>query len=238
MPWQLLAGVADEEVRQLKSVARRRRFARGEVVFHQGDPGDSLHLVQSGRLVVSVAAPRGNTTSLAVLGAGDSFGEMALVEEHPIRSATVTALEAAETWSVYRTDFHRLRAQHPAVNELLMQLLAARVRVMNERLVEALYLDADTRIRLRVAELAEIYADPRRSETLIPLTQEQIAELAGTSRATVNRVLHEDAARGLVELGRGRITVHGDADEPEAARRRSAGNISTGGEGERRTLRS
>ena len=124
-----------------------------------------------------------------------------------MRSATVAALEAAETWAVYMTDFHRLRARHPALNEILMQLLAARVRVMNERLVEALYLDADARIRSRLRDLAKIYAHAGGSETLIPLTQEQLAELAGTSRATVNRVLREDVSRGLVLLGRGRITV-------------------------------
>ena len=97
MSWRLLAGVPDDEVQRLKSVARRRRFARTEVVFHDGDPADSMHLVQSGRFVVSVAAPRGNTTALAVVGAGDVFGEMALFGVDPVRSATVAALEAAET---------------------------------------------------------------------------------------------------------------------------------------------
>jgi CRP/FNR family transcriptional regulator, cyclic AMP receptor protein len=219
MPWQLLAGVAEEEVRQLKAVARRRRFARGEVVFHQGDPGDSLHLIEAGRFLVSVAAPRGNATALAVCGPGDSFGEMALVEEQPLRSATVTALEAGETWSVYRTDFHRLRVQHLAVNELLIRLLADRIRTMNDRLVEALFLNADTRVRLRVAELAAIYADASGPRAVIPLTQEQIAELAGTSRATVNRVLREEAVRGAVDLGRGRITIQTTADDAAVARR-------------------
>jgi CRP-like cAMP-binding protein len=213
MPWRLLAGVAEEEVRQLKSAARRRRFARTEVVFHQGDPADSMHLIESGRFVLSVAAPRGNTTALAVLGVGDAFGEMALVEEHHVRSATVSALEDAETWALYRADFHRLRAEHPAVNEILMQLLAARVRVMNQRLVEALYLEADARIRSRLADLAKIYAHAGETETRIPLTQEQLAELAGTSRATVNRVLREDVSRGLVLLGRGRIIVCRGVDE-------------------------
>jgi CRP-like cAMP-binding protein len=207
MPWELLHGVTDEEARRLVSVGRRRRFARGEVVFHQGDPADSLHLIQTGRFLISVTAPRGNTAALAVRGPNQAFGEMALVAGDATRSATVAALERAETLAVYRTDFHALRAQHPPMNELLIRLLADRVRVMNDRLVEALYTDAETRVRRRLADLEQLYATPGATEAVIPLTQEQLAELAGTSRATANRVLRAVAARGQIRLRRGAIVV-------------------------------
>jgi CRP-like cAMP-binding protein len=207
MPWELLHGVTDEEVRRLVSVGRRRRFARGEVVFHQGDPADSLHLIRSGRFLVSVTAPRGNTAALAVRGPNQAFGEMALVAGDATRSATVTALERAETLAVYRTDFHAVRAHHPPINELLLRLLADRVRSMNDRLVEALYTDAETRVRRRLADLESIFVASGETEAVIPLTQEQLAELAGTSRATANRVLRAEAASGRVRLRRGAIVV-------------------------------
>lgn len=207
MPWELLHGATEDEVRRLVSVGRRRRFARGEVVFHQGDPADSLHLVQSGRFLISVTAPRGNTAALAVRGPNQAFGEMALVSDDATRSATVSALERAETLAVYRTDFHTLRAQHPVMNELLIRLLAGRVRTMNDRLVEALYTDVDTRVRRRLADLEKIYTASGAMEAMIPFTQEQVAELAGTSRATANRVLRAEAARGRVRLRRGSIVV-------------------------------
>ena len=207
MPWRLLGSASDADLRRLIAAARRRRFRQGEVVFHEGDPADSLHLIEAGRFLISVIAPRGNTTALAVHGPGDTFGEMALVSDDTVRSATVAALEASETWAVYRTDFHQLRTSDPAIDDVLVRLLADRVRIMNDRLVEALYHDADTRVRRRLRDLAVVYGHGGESETVIPLTQERLAELAGTSRATVNRVLRHDAARGDLRLRRGRIVI-------------------------------
>src|SRR5438067_658734 len=94
--WRLLEGVPAEEVRRLLSVARRRRFSRGEVVFHRDDPADSLHLVQKGRFAIRIMTPRGEAATIGVRGPGESFGEMALVAEGSQRSATVAALEEAE----------------------------------------------------------------------------------------------------------------------------------------------
>jgi CRP-like cAMP-binding protein len=139
---------------------------------------------------------------LSLQGPGDVFGELALLGEEGTRSATVAALESAETLSVIRGEFSQLAARYPTVNHVLVTLLAAQLRRSNERLVEAHYVDADTRVRRRLRELAELYADGT-----IPLTQEDIAEIAGTSRATVNRVLREEEKKGSIELARGRTIV-------------------------------
>src|SRR5262245_33604145 len=113
--WALLEGVPEEDVRALLSIARRRKFGRGEVVFHEGDPADTLHLVDKGRFGVRTQTALGDTAILSVLGPGDMFGELALLDvgEPQPRSATVSALEAAETRSVHRMDFERLRREHP-----------------------------------------------------------------------------------------------------------------------------
>ena len=203
MKWQLLEGVPDENVQRLLKVARRRSFRRGEVVFHRGDPADSLHLVAKGRFAIRVMTPVGDQATIAVRGPGESFGEMALVGEEASRSATVEALEAAETFCVYETEFARLRGEHPAVNEFLISLLAAEVSSMNERLLEALYLSPEYERR----ELAQIYQRGADEVVEIPLTQEEVAGLAGTSRATVNAVLGDAQSRGLLELRRGRVTI-------------------------------
>src|SRR5262252_8579239 len=115
MEWSLLDGLPAEDVRQLLQVARRRRFARNEVVFHRDDPGDSLHLIVKGRFAIRIMTPVGDTVTIAVRRPGESFGEMALVGSGARRSATVTALEPAETLAVYKDDFERLRRQHPSV---------------------------------------------------------------------------------------------------------------------------
>ena len=206
MKWQLLAEVPEDALRALLTIARRRTFARNEVVFHDGDPADSLHLISKGRFSVRIATPLGDTVTLSVRGPGDAFGELALLGRERVRSATVSALEPAETHSVYRDDFERFRREHPPVNDVLIGILADRLRRLSEQVVEAFYVPADRRVIRRVCELAEMYAHGD-AETVVPLTQEEIAELAGTSRATVNRVLREAERKGAVELRRGRTAV-------------------------------
>lgn len=206
MDWRLLEGVPAEEVRLLLSVARRRSFGRNEVVFHRHDPADSLHLVVKGRFAVRVISPLGDTVTIAVRGPGDSFGEMAVVVDGANRAATVAALEDAETFSVFHADFERLRVQYPAINQALIAFLAGEVRILNERLMEAFYVPAERRVLRRLADLADLYAGAS-TEAEIPLTQEAIAELAGTARATVNRVLRDEEERGTVELHRSRVLV-------------------------------
>src|ERR1044071_8577291 len=105
MEWRLLEGVPPDQVRQLLQIARRRRFSRNEVVFHRDDPGDSLHLINTGRFSIRVMTPLGQVATIARRGAGESFGEMALLDDTARRSATVAALEESETFCVTRADF-------------------------------------------------------------------------------------------------------------------------------------
>jgi CRP/FNR family cyclic AMP-dependent transcriptional regulator len=205
--WRLLEGVPDEEVHRLLSVARRRRFGRGEVVFHRDDPADSLHLIVSGRFAVRVMTPLGEQATIAVRGPGESFGEIALVGQKARRSATVEALEPAETFCVYESEFDRLRDTYPGVSELVITFLTNEVRTLNERLLEALYLPAERRVFRRLHELSRLYGAGADGQVEIPLTQEELAGLAGTSRATVNAVLRDAQTRGIVRLGRGRTRV-------------------------------
>lgn len=212
MRWALLEGVQEEEVRRLLSVARRRKFARGEIVFHEHDPADTLHLVIKGHFVVRSQTPVGDRAILAVLGPGEMFGELSLLGgEDPRRTATVAALEAGETYSVHRIDFEGLRARHPETAEVLIAILAGQVTRLSRHLLEALYVPADKRVLRRLGEVAALYDDGT-----VPLTQEDLASLAGTSRATVNRVLRDEERRGTIELARGRTRV---LDAAELARR-------------------
>jgi CRP-like cAMP-binding protein len=211
----LLEGVPVEHVRELLQVARRRRFSRNEVVFHRDDPGDSVHLVQSGHFAIRVATPLGDMTTVAIRGPGESFGEMALVAEQARRAATVAALEDAETMSVYKVDFDHVRARHPGVDLILMRFLTNEVRMLNDRLLEALYVPVEKRVRRRLVELANLYGG---AQPTIRLTQETISELAGATRPTVNQVLRDEEKRGTIELSRGRIAVVDAADLERRAR--------------------
>ena len=205
MRWPLLGELPPEELRRVLGVARRRTFARGEVVFHEGDPGDALHLIAKGRFAVRVTTRLGERATLAIRGPGEAFGELALINNAP-RSATVAALEPGETFSIRQAEFDELRREHPGVNRILVSLLANSVRRMDELIVEALYAGAEKRVLRRLRDLAALYREDSQSIT-IPLTQDDLAGLAGTSRATVNRVLREEEQRGTVSLGRGKTTI-------------------------------
>lgn len=206
MEWPLLADLPEEDVRALLTAARRRTFAKGEVVFHRDDPADSLHLIVRGRFAARVTTPLGDSILFDVLGPGQSFGELALLLTEARRSATVEALEEGETRSVYRDDFARLQRTHPGVKDVLLRLLAEQLRRSTDRLVEAHYVDAETRVRRRLVDLCDTYGAAE-SGVVVPLTQEDLAAMAGTARATVNRVLREEERRGSVALARGRVTI-------------------------------
>ena len=220
----LLAGTPPEEVRELLSHGRRRSFSAGEVVFHAGDPADCVHFVRAGRFAVRITTEFGDVATLNVVGPGDAFGELALLTPDAHRSATVAALERGETLSVHEIDFRRLRAARPQTDALLTQLLAARVRRLSEQLVDALYLPAETRVRRRLLDVARAYAGDggdgggAPDGARVPLTQEELASLAGTSRATVNKVLREEQEQGALELGRGSTTVRDAAALERRAR--------------------
>ena len=187
-------------------MARRRAFDRGEVVFHRGDPADALHLIVKGRFAARITTQLGATVTVAIHSPGEAFGELALVETGASRSTTVAAVEAGETLAISRDDFDGLRREYPEVNEVLVRLLAARVRHATGSLLEALFVPAETRVLRRLLELAELYGHSS-GGTSIPLTQEDIAALAATSRATANRVLRAEQERGTVRLGRGKTVV-------------------------------
>ena len=212
----VLSSLRQEEQRALFAAARRRRFAAGEVVFHAGDPADTAHLILRGRVAVRVVGPRGDELTFAVLGPGELVGEMALLGPAPVpRSATASAVGPAETLAIRVDQFEALRRMHPGIDDLLLQLFAERVRLLNARLFDALYASAELRVLRSLSDLAALFGDDA-DTAVVPLTQEQIAALAGTSRAGVNRVLRELQAAGTVALARSRVWI---LDRSELARR-------------------
>jgi CRP/FNR family transcriptional regulator, cyclic AMP receptor protein len=199
--FDLLQGLDTDDRRTLLAACQPRRFGRREVVFHVGDPGDHLHLVVSGRFAVRVPTADGNMVTLGLVGPGGTFGELVLLDAGRRRSATVVALEPGGTLALGSAQFGMLRRQHPQLDRVLNELLAASVRRLTDLGAEALYLPVDRRLARRLVTLADQY------DGAIPLTQEDLADLAGTTRATANGVLRRFAGRGMLRLARGRIVV-------------------------------
>lgn len=206
MEWPLLRSLTDTDREELLALGRRRRFARNEVVCHEGDPADSLHLVVSGHLSIRISLASGDTATINVLGPGSSFGELALLRADGTRTATVTALEAAETVAVPASAFQQLCRRQPEVQRTLSVILAERVDELSRRLLEMSYVGLDRRVYRRLLELARSYDDGS-GPPVIPLTQSQLADLTGGTRPTINQVLQRLVEQRVLEVGRGRIVV-------------------------------
>jgi CRP/FNR family cyclic AMP-dependent transcriptional regulator len=220
MDWPLLAPLNDAERTALLGATRRRTFAKGEVLFHEGDPADALHLVEAGHLAVRVTTPDGERATINVLSPGDIVGELSLLEDQASghRSATVTALEATQTRALTGTAFQALCREHPGVRVVLGAALAERIRELSARLLEAMYVGLDRRVYRRLLDLATVYGTGNGDAVIVPLTQEQLADLVGGTRPSVNQVLQRLLAQDVIDLGRGRVVVR-----DVAALRRKAG---------------
>jgi CRP/FNR family cyclic AMP-dependent transcriptional regulator len=213
----LLANLPAEALGRLASAARRRTYRRGEVVFHQGDPGDALHLVRSGRVKVVLDAESGEEAVIAILAPDDCFGELSLIDGEP-RSATVVALEPVETVSIARDDFMQcLRANPPAMERLLVEL-AAMVRLANEGLADLVFLDLEGRLVKKLLDLAASHGRPVEGaiEIELPMTQEDLAAMIGATRASVNKLLGWYESLGAIQRRGRRIAIF----DPERLRRR------------------
>ncbi|MEJ3655142.1 Crp/Fnr family transcriptional regulator [Actinomycetes bacterium KLBMP 9759] len=202
----LLEGMDGLARQRLLAACRPRRFRSREIVFHEGDPGESVHIVMSGRVAVRVTTPLGHVVTLSVLGPGDSFGELALLDPDSLRTATVIAIEETHTLMITGTQLAELRRSHLHIDRFLDEMLGGYVRRLSQMVVEALYLPVEVRIARRLANLATVYATTG-GRAVIRLTQEDLASMAGTTRATTNKVLQELASRNVLRLGRGRIEV-------------------------------
>ena len=206
MDWPVLASLPLQERRGLVAGLRRRSYHRDEVIFHQGDPADTLHLIAAGHVSVRVTLRGGEFVVVAIFGPGEAFGEIALVGSPHARGATIMALEQCETLSLGREEFHRLRTSYPGVDRFLVELLSARVERLNNYLLEALYVPAERRVLRRLLHLCELYTGDDQG-IVIPVTQEMLASIAGTTRPTANQVLRRLVASHIVAISRSQIVV-------------------------------
>ena len=215
--WLVAESIFDElspdDRREVMRRAKRSSFKAREVIFREGDLGNTVHWIESGLVAVRSTSALGDTVTFVMLGPGDTFGEFALILPESARSASVVAVSATRTLALQRNDFEELRSTHPNADHILMVALARTVQHLSSRIIEAHFVAADKRVVRRVAELAEAFGD-----TSLPLTQDDLAALAGTTRQTVNKVLRECEEAGVVKLSRGTVTIIDGAQLAKRAR--------------------
>jgi CRP/FNR family cyclic AMP-dependent transcriptional regulator len=206
----LLAALTPEARASLLQRCRRRQYSRGAYLVYEGDPGDSLHLIVQGRVAVLIGGADGNPFTVALMGRGDFFGEQALLNRAAVRSATIQAVESTETLVVGRGEFEELRHQHPEVDRLLIGVLVAMVDRLTRQVAELTDVPGTVRIYRRLVALAELYGagDEQSGQRIeIPLTQDQLAGLAGVHLRLTSRVLGEARAAGLLDTSKRRLVV-------------------------------
>src|SRR5262245_15680392 len=142
----------------------RRTYSKGETLFHEGEAGNQLYMIERGRVAIRVSTALGDVVTLTVLGPGESFGEQALLDESATRTASAIAVEPLEVRTLQRQHFDELRRKHASIDRLLVDLLAAQVRRLTAQLLEALYLPVDRRMIRRLADLAALYGRAGGSE--------------------------------------------------------------------------
>ena len=215
-PGGFLGSLSPDEAERLLADARRRRFERGDIVFHEGDPGDTLHVATSGRFGIQTGTAEGDRVMLQIVGEGEVFGELSIFGTDPRRTATAVTLETGETRSVGAAAIRRLCAQAPDVATYFLGLLAERSVHHTTRLLEIVFVPAEIRVVRRIVELASAFPDG------ITLTQAQVGELAFTSRATVNKVLRAEQERGVLDIERGMVVIN---DVEQLRERASRGSV-------------
>ena len=185
-----------------------RRFGRNEVVFHEGDPGNALHIVESGLFVARSSSTLGHVLTVNVFKPGSVFGELALLSAESSRSATVVAMRAGRTRQLHRVDLQQLRdgTAGRAIDQFLVSVLIERNRALTAQLIELLFTPTVKRVRRQLLRLGQLGIDDD-EDGWIRISQEELSMMTATTRATVNRVLRDLEKRGIIELARGRTRI-------------------------------
>jgi CRP/FNR family cyclic AMP-dependent transcriptional regulator len=205
----LFAGLDAASLESVGRGMRSRRFRRGEVIFHLGDPGDALFVVISGAVKISLPSETGDEAILATLRPGDFFGELALLDGAP-RSATAGALEPTETLVLPRDRFRELIATEPLIRDALLAALARELRRLTLHVEELHFLDIAGRLAARLARLSDEQGrrQPDGSIRLdAPITQSDLAAMVGCTRQSVNKLLGLFVDDGLIRLERDAIVI-------------------------------
>ena len=197
----LFAVLDDDTSSTLVQSMTHIRLERGDIVFHEGDPGDRIYIIGEGKVKLGRRNADGRQNLIAILGPGEMFGELSLFDPAP-RTATATAVAETQLLGLANEDLNALLDERPAVAMVLLEALAKRLRRTNENLADLAFTDVPGRVAKALLDLSHRFGRPVEDGILVAhdLTQEELAQLVGASRETVNKVLSDFATRGWLRL--------------------------------------
>jgi CRP-like cAMP-binding protein len=211
----LFSQLGPVDLARVLEVARERAYPKNSVILFEDDPGDALFVVKKGQVKVVLIGEDGREVILSVLGEGDFFGEMALIDDEP-RSAHVIAMNDSTLLVLRREDFQGLLMQTPGIALAMLRELTRRLRRVDEKVGSLVLLDVNGRVARLLLDLAEEAGGERITRRL---THHTIAQMIGSSRETVSRTMRELVEKGMIEVSRRDIVIRDRAGLESAAGR-------------------
>ncbi|MEK6769521.1 MAG: Crp/Fnr family transcriptional regulator [Gemmatimonadota bacterium] len=199
----LFTDLNEAELARFAEVTREREYPKNSVILFEDDPGDALYIVSTGQVKVVLIGEDGREVILSVLGDGDFFGEMAIIDDEP-RSAHVIAMKDSHLLVLRREAFQAQLEQNPKIALKLLRVLVQRLRRADEKIGGLVLLDVNGRVAQLLLNLAEESGGPKITRRL---THHTIAQMIGSSRETVSRAMRELVERGFIEVSRREITI-------------------------------
>jgi CRP-like cAMP-binding protein len=199
----LFAHLTDDELGRVAAAVRERSYPKQSIILFEDDPGDALYVVIAGQVKVVLIGEDGREVILSVLGEGDFFGEMSLIDDQP-RSAHVIAMDDARLLVLRREDFQRTLEEAPRIALGLLRALSGRLRRADDKIGALVLLDVLGRVARVLLELGDAERDGLITQRL---THHTIAQMIGSTRETVSRTMRDLAERGLIEVSRRGIRI-------------------------------
>ena len=208
----LFTSLAEEQLRMLTTMVTRKSTPRSTTIMAGGDPTDSLYIVLSGRLKVMMSDSEGKEVILAILGPGEFFGEMGLIDDEP-RSATVVTIEPCELLSIAKRDFTKCMAENLQMTEAVMRGLVRRLREADRKIGSLALLDVYGRVARLLLDMAENVDGEKVVTKRLP--KQDIAKMIGASREMVSRVMKDLQTGGYIEMRGSTIVLRDTIMLPE-----------------------
>ena len=204
----LFSTLDDEAAESLIATMTAAHLERGDILFHEGDQGDRLYVIAEGKIKLGRTSPDGRENLLAILGPGEMFGELSLFDPGP-RTATATAVAETQVVSMGNDQLKDFLSTRPGAAAVLLAALARRLRRTNESLADLVFTDVPGRVAKALLDLSARFGRPVDEGVMVAhdLTQEELAQLVGASRETVNKALADFAQRGWIRLASRQVLI-------------------------------
>jgi CRP-like cAMP-binding protein len=203
----LFASLPERERAALESRCRRLTIPAQAYLYHEGQTGDAVYVLVSGRIGIWSGGERGDPVLLTILGPGEMFGELAILSSDRVRTASAQALSKAEVVQILRADIEDLRRRFPRISDVFIEALLRLVQRLTTQVSELSELDSSTRLYRQLWRLGEVY-EKRRVGAELPISQQQLASMTGVGLRITNRVLNEARLEGILETGKRWIVIN------------------------------